>query len=315
MSISRSIACAVLALVCVLGTRPVGAQETLTRAKDYYASASYDDALRVLAPLRQQSPDAVDVAAYEVFCLFALGRESDARGAIEAIVRRDPLYHPPADETSPRVRAFFDAVRRPLLPQVIRQRYQDARAALERDDRESAAAEFDRAVRLIDEMGAADDPGLSDLRVLAVGFRDLARMRPAPQSAQATGPAAGETAGTPLPEASAASGAATRPPAPAASAVYDASDRTVTPPTMLSRPLPPWRPSNVADRRRTYKGSIEVVVDADGRVISIVALNGIHLDYVEALVKSTEQWRFRPASREGRPVAYRTVTEIVLDGR
>ena len=67
--------------------------------------------------------EATEVAAYQVFCLYALGRSDEAKAAIESIVRVDPLYRPSESQVSPRVRAFFEDVRRPLLPEVVRQSY------------------------------------------------------------------------------------------------------------------------------------------------------------------------------------------------
>ncbi len=52
-------------------------QETLNRAKGYYASASYDEALQLLGQLREKSDhssatEMTEVAAYQMLCLVAL---------------------------------------------------------------------------------------------------------------------------------------------------------------------------------------------------------------------------------------------------
>src|SRR5262245_3393404 len=98
-------------------------QDTLASAKEFYASAAYDEALQVLAKLKSDptSSEATEIAAYQVFCFVALGRSAEARQAAETMVRLNPLYHPPDAETSPRVRAFLEDVRRPLLPDIARQ--------------------------------------------------------------------------------------------------------------------------------------------------------------------------------------------------
>lgn len=300
-----------VALAVLLSPATTGAQESLSRAKDYYASASYDDALRVLGQLRGQSSEgSTEVAAYEMFCLFALGRDQQARAAVEQIVRRDPLYRPPAAETSPRVRAFFDEVRRPLLPPLIRALYAEARAHLDRRESQPASLGFDRVVTLIDEFGPHDDPGLADLRLLAVGFRDLARVTapPAPAGdAPAAVAAPGSSTSTPTaPDAgrTAAAGAAAR--------VYGPEDAGVVAPTAVSRTLPAWNPVNPIDRIRSYRGQLELLIDEAGKVSAITVVRAVHADYDRPLVRAAAGWRFRPATREGAPVRYRLLMDIML---
>src|SRR6185436_20258319 len=83
---------------------------------------------------------------------------------------------------SPRVRGFFENVRRPLLPGIVKQIYAGAKARMDRKEFAAATIDFDRVMALLDEMGAADDPGLADLRTLAAGFRDLSKAAtPAPE--------------------------------------------------------------------------------------------------------------------------------------
>jgi tetratricopeptide (TPR) repeat protein len=104
-------------LVLLLGASPLaarGAQDPLARAKDFYAAAAYEDALQVLTELGARKP-AADVSAYRVYCLLALGRNDEAKATIEGLVRIDPTFHPSEADASPRVRAFFEQVRRPLL--------------------------------------------------------------------------------------------------------------------------------------------------------------------------------------------------------
>jgi hypothetical protein len=102
---SRSLAI-VFAIWATVGASAASAQDTLARAKNFYASAAYEEALQVLGHVSTPaSPtDADEVAAYQVFCLVALGRTDQAKQAIEALVRIDPTYHPAETEASPRVR-------------------------------------------------------------------------------------------------------------------------------------------------------------------------------------------------------------------
>ena len=83
-----------LASLTTLATATVVAQQdSLARAKDFYASAAYEEALQVLDKLHgaPSSSDSTEVAAYQVFCLVALGRTDEATHAIETIVKTDPL--------------------------------------------------------------------------------------------------------------------------------------------------------------------------------------------------------------------------------
>ncbi|MCC7007415.1 MAG: tetratricopeptide repeat protein [Acidobacteria bacterium] len=291
-------------------------QESLARAKDYYASASYDEALRVLQQLRGRAPDDPDVAAYEMFCLLAMGQDAQARAAVEQIVRRDPLYRPPATETSPRVRAYFEDVRRPLLAPLVRELYANARRHLDRRELAPASLGFDRVVALIDELGPHDDPGLADLRLLAVGFRDLARVTP-------SGTADEVASGSPAPAVSGPTAAAPPAPAPAEAPapsadpprIYGPDDADVTPPTALSRDIPSWKPMSATDRLRNYRGQLELLVDGAGKVTAITVVQRVHPEYDRALIRAAAEWTFRPATRAGVPVPYRLVVDIVLAAR
>jgi tetratricopeptide (TPR) repeat protein len=185
MRMPRSHRIALALVSCLMGLPSTAAgQETLARAKEFYASASYEEALTVLEKLAGEAPLSpnTEVASYRVFCLVALGRNDEARSAIEGIVRIDPLYHPKDTEASPRVRTLFTNVRRPLLVDVVRQFYTKARDAYDRKEMATALAEFDRVITLLDEIGTSDDPSSADLRTIAAGFRDLSRaaVTPAP---------------------------------------------------------------------------------------------------------------------------------------
>src|SRR5687767_515502 len=98
------------------------AQDTLTRARGFYESADYEGALNLLETLKGTATN-TEAAAYRVFCLVALGRRDEAKAAVEAIVRVDPLFRPSEGAISPRLRSFFEDVRKPLLPEVVRSQY------------------------------------------------------------------------------------------------------------------------------------------------------------------------------------------------
>ena len=285
-------------MICV--ARPAGAQDPLARAKDLYASAAYEEALAVLEAMPQGSSaiQGIEVAGYRVFCLFALGRSDEARRAIETLVLENPLYHPSDTAASPRLRNFFEDVRRPLLPAIVQRTYADAKGAFDRKEWDAAATGFDRVLALVDEPGVSDQQGVADMRTLAAGFRDLSRANIAPPVA----PAATSTPAAP------AMPPAEPPPPP----TYDATDNAVTRPVAITQTMPAWRPPTPADGRREFLGIIELTIDEAGNVTSALMRKPAHPMYDGILVEAARSWKYRPATKGGAPVRYRHVVEVRL---
>jgi TonB family protein len=281
-----------------------GEQDTLVRAKDLYGLAAYDEALAVLNRLHETVSPAVssEVAGYQVLCLLALGRTGDAEQAIEALVKADPLYRPSESIMSPRTRARFDAVRRALLPAIVQDTYDKAKAAFDRKELPAALAEFDRVVALLDEPGLADVQNMADLRRLAIGFRDLSKA------------SAAEVAASPAAAASnvAAPTAVTAPPAPDPARTYTGDDAGVVPPIVVSRRTPVWTPRNAIEKHLEFRGLLDLVVNEAGDVTSAVLAKSIHPIYDRQLVDMSRTWKFRPAMKDGVPVKYRMMIEIRL---
>ena len=174
MALRSSCRVAIALAGCLAVAVPALGQETLARAKDYYASANYEEALDVLRRIRPAGPteEAREIAVYQLFCLLALGRNDETKKAIETIVRTDPLYHLSEDDASPRVRTLFENIRKPLLPDIVKDAYTKAKAAFDRKDMAEAAAGFDKVLALLEDAAVAEAPGVADLRTLATGFRD-----------------------------------------------------------------------------------------------------------------------------------------------
>jgi len=298
-------------------------QESLARAKDFYQSAAYEEALAVLDKLHTSTPatDSTEVAAYQVFCLVALGRSDEATKAIETIVKSDPLFRPSDAQASPRVRAFYENVRRPLLPDVVRDAYSKGKDAFAKKDMAAATTEFDQVIALIDELGPSADPGLADLRTLASGFRDLSKVPPPPPPPAATPkPAANSTDIAAPQSAPAVNGLMTgvTPPAPSAPAapdpnrVYTAADVDVTRPIAVSKPMPLWNPDNPVDKIRDFRGTLELLIDETGSVRAAAITKSVNPAYDPKLIRAAADWKFRPATRAGVPVKYRFAMDIHL---
>ena len=281
-----------------------GEQATLARAKDLYGLAAYDEALAVLNRLRETTspPVSSEVASYQVLCLLAMGRTDDAQKAIEALVKADPLYRPSESMMSPRMRARFDAVRRELLPGIVQETYDKAKAAFDRKEHPVALGQFDRVLALLDEPALADVQHVADLRRLAAGFRDLSKAA----AADVPSAPAAATSNVPAPPAGAS------PPTPNPSRTYTGDDPGVVPPTVVSRRMPVWSPRNEIEKRKEFRGLLELAINETGDVTSAALATRVHPDYDRPLVDTARTWKFRPATKDGTPVKYRMTIEIRL---
>src|SRR5688572_9088345 len=132
-STALSVACATL-----VGSSMAYGQETLQQVKALYSSAAYEEALTMVGRL-QATSRRPEFEQYRVFCLVALGRTAEAEKAIATVVAENPAFLPDAGETSPRIQEMFQRIRRELVPEIAQRMYVDARAALNRKDKESAA--------------------------------------------------------------------------------------------------------------------------------------------------------------------------------
>ena len=276
-----------LLALMVAGASPAFAQDDLQRAKDLYAAAAYEEALAVLTAV----PDAERVPQidqYRAFCLIALGQDKEAQEAIEDLLAADPLYQPDPAETSPRVLETFEAARERALPVITKQMYSEAKAALERKERDAAVTGFQRLLRAID---SAPDlkATFEDLRVLADGFLTLSRALPEPTPERTAPP-------TPTPQ-------------PAEPSALVAS---ATRPVVLKQEMPPWLPYDGASRRQAFSGLLRIRVGADGRVQAAEMVQPVHPAYDQQLLRSAESWVYQPATENGVPVAADVMVQIQL---
>jgi hypothetical protein len=145
----------VLILALLLGA-PIAAagQDVVSKAKTLYASAEYEEALQLLESLKGK-PASTEASAYQVFCLVALGRRDEARGIVEKMSRPIRCSGLPNPRFAPRIRTFFDDIRKPLLPEVARQSYTQGKAAFDKKDWTTAVTAFDRVIAIVGETGGA----------------------------------------------------------------------------------------------------------------------------------------------------------------
>jgi tetratricopeptide (TPR) repeat protein len=279
-------------------------QETLAAAKALYTAAAYEDALSMLTRLKSAGTpapgDQQSIDQYRALCLLALGRQEEARQAIEALVTTDPSYRLNDADASPTVRATFEEVRHRVLPSLTQQRYSTAKASYDRKEFSLAAEQFGEVVRMLEMPDV--DPTLADLKKIAEGFRDLS------VAAAASTPESGPT--TPP---------ATQPPAaptPAAAAphVFEGEEQGLTPAVPIRQEMPRWPalPFRVSGSTR---GVLEVVIDETGAVESAVMRQSLNALYDDVLLRQARTWRYQPAMKDGKPVKYLRRIQIVVNDR
>jgi hypothetical protein len=289
-------------LVASLVSIPLRAADSLSAARDLYAAAEYEDALAVLNRLQPGAQEPVErrtIEQYRAYCLLALGRPADADQAIAAMVTATPLYKPSGADVSPRVRSAFTDVRRRMLPSIIQEKYAAAKVAFDRKNYTVAAAVFTEVVEAMADPDVADlakQPPLSDLRVLATGFRDLSlsAAMPAPLPAHAPEPSAPAVVAKPPVTAVA-------PPR-----TYAATDARVAPPVAVRQTLPPFPGQVLAGHR----GVLELFIDEHGVVESVFVRESINPRYDDQLVAAARKFQYQPATLDGAPVRYRKLLQV-----
>jgi pyruvate/2-oxoglutarate dehydrogenase complex dihydrolipoamide acyltransferase (E2) component len=274
-------------------------RDPLGAARDLYASARYDEALAVLNDLRPDNPaagpDLKSIEQYRSLCLLALGRGSEAETAIAAVVTADPSYLPGDAEASPRVRAAFSDVRKRLLPEIASARYAEAKATFDRKEYARASAQFKQVMVLLEDpdMGGK----LSDLRTLTSGFLDLAVAATPPPEPPKPAPAP-----APAPE------PAPVVPQPDPNRVYSMNDSDVVPPVIVRQDLPRLTP--LMKPQAKDHGIVEVVIDELGRVTQIAVRQSVQPMYDAELIAKGREWRYQPATLNGKPVRYRKLIQL-----
>jgi TonB family protein len=295
MKVMRATVAAALAVIlCLAGIIQLNASEELTRAKELYRAASYDEALIVLDSVRPSDDEAVEVHQFRVLCLVALDRKEDAKRAIAALITAAPSYQLSDEDASPRVRTLFAEVRRSVMPSIVQRAYAEAKAAYERKD-PTATAQFDRVLTMLKDPDVAKDPSLADLATVVSGFRDLSVAAAAPAPALVTTPAA--------PPAGAAA-TVRRPTASGAAAAIVA-------PVAISQVLPPMP---LRDPRQ-WDGEVEVTVNAAGKVTAARMTKSIHPTYDSAVLRAARSWTYKPATRDGVPTQMMKLVNIHIDTR
>lgn len=279
----------------------------LAGARALYASAAYEEALSSLATIGAGESTEV-VEQLRALCFLGLGRTDDAERSLERIVFANPTYSVSRADVSPRLVRMFEDVRRRALPGAIRELYEKGKSEYEAKQFAAAAASFKLLLTLLDDDAAiASDSSLRDLGQLGEGFLQLSeaeasRAAPVvPASPAARGAVAVSAPAATLPQ-----------PLAAPPPLYSSRDGQVVPPAEISRRMPPWVPISRLLREGTFKGVLEIVISETGEVEKAEVTTSVAPGYDGPLLAAAREWRFTPATLEGKPVKYLKVMEIVL---
>jgi len=297
--LALSIVFAFSALVCAAPA--ANAQVSLVKAKELYSSANYDEALAMLNTLSARGDNADDAAAvamYRVLCLVAVGRSAEVDAAIDRLVSQHPLYRPPSDELSPRMRTALSSARVKTLPALVQKRYEESKTAYDRGDFAASSVGFKWVLSALadpDISYLSGQPPLADLKTLAAGFIDLSEKALAPPPAVMPTPAAVVIAPPPTP---------TRD----LSRIFSTDDSDVVAPVTIQQKMPQFPGALTA----TMAGVLEVVVNAAGSVESVRLMEPVHPRYDSLLLSTAKKWQYQPARIEGTPVRYLKRIQISL---
>jgi hypothetical protein len=304
--LKRTFASQLVAALILTMAEAAWAQGSLAGARNLYTAAAYDDALAMLNGLQaadQRPDDARAIDQYRALCLLALGRTEEATSAIQAVVTAVPSYHLSDADVSPRVRAAFRDVRHLMLPGIIQQRYAEARVAFDRKNLAAASEGFKLVLELLadSDLGAtANQPPLSQLRPLAIGFRDLAAAATPPPSPMPTAPAAAPAALAPPPA----------PRLPVAPRLYGYEDANVVPPVVLRQTMPV-----LGDVFAQRQGTVEIIINEAGLVETATMTVRVNAVYDGMVLAAAKTWRFKPATVDGAPVKFRNSIQLELKRR
>jgi tetratricopeptide (TPR) repeat protein len=242
--------------------------EVMTRGKQLYAAAAYEEALAIFA-----RRDDAEGLRYRALSLLALDRLEDARQAAEALVIAEPGVVVSPKNDPPRYVTTVNEAKRNVLPQILRAMVSEGSEQFQAKQYEKALEQFEQIAALLSDPAINDAEALKDLHVLSAGFLELAKANVRPPT---TVPAS-----APPPEVRA--------------------PMQVTPPVALRQTLPPW-PSTLPGAAAATPGAVTIVIGADGRVKDAAMTTRMHPVYDRVLLDAARGWLYKPALRNGVPV-------------
>jgi protein TonB len=299
-ALKTSLVVAALLLAAVSGVSaqvpaPSLGAPSLATARTLYASAEYGGALDMLNGLLSQNPPATDrqsIELYRALCLVAVGNSTEASRIIEGMITEDPLYRPAPDDVPPRLRSAFTDARRRLLPAIVQQAYVTAKGAFDKKEYTAAVAGFTQVLAGLSDPDietTSAQPPLSDLKMLAIGFHELALKAVAPPVPPPVAPA---------PE----------PVVERAPRIYTPRDGDVVPPAIIRQAVPPY-PGKVLTSGSLV---VDVLIDDTGAVEAAMMDGLPNPSYDRLVLAAARSWQYHPATLNGRPVKYRKRIQLTL---
>ena len=80
---------------------------------------------------------------------------------------------------------------------------------------------------------------------------------------------------------------------------------------MVVRQEVPRMPASITTQVRD-RGMLELVIDEKGRVINLELKVRLHPMFDSMLLQAAKDWRYKPATLDGRPVRYRKLVQITV---
>ena len=256
-------------------------QDAVAQARRLYASAAYDEALAALG-----NADDPDAQQYRALCLLALGRQQQAEAAIAALVSSSPQFVGQGEEMPPRFVTLLKETRQRLLPGILRELFTDGRKQFQAKAFEPALRKFETVIAFSSDPMLRDLEEISDLRLLASGFIDLAEKSEEPKAPPVN---------------------VVEPPATPSRAAAP----TTTPPVAIRQNIPTW-PPDAGPIELANPGAVRVRIDSEGKVISATMVNKVNPRYDIRLIANALSWRYTPATLNGMPIESETTVEIRL---
>ena len=92
--------------------------------------------------------------------------------------------------------------------------------------------------------------------------------------------------------------------------MYTGEEQGVVPPVTIRQELPSVPASIMTTVRE--RGLLEIVIDEQGRVISMALRSRVHPVYDSLLLTAVRDWKYRPATMKGKPVQFRKLIQFTV---
>jgi TonB family protein len=86
-------------------------------------------------------------------------------------------------------------------------------------------------------------------------------------------------------------------------------------PVAIEQQPPAWSPQLGLVRGQTYRATVEVSIDASGKVTSARILQSVNRLYDSLLLDAVRRWRYQPGTRNGVPVPFTKVVSVTVEAR